>query len=378
MKSLFIFFCLLASLNVVYAADTDSLQVSLLTVMPRSNEVYTYFGHTALRLYDPSTDLDEVYNWGTFDFDTPNFIYRFVKGETDYFLSHTKYARFLWLYAQGNSMIVEQVLNLHADEKARLTAQLKHNLQPENLVYRYNFFFDNCTTRPRDMIENSLSQRLQYCESSQITFRKRIHDCTKSSPWLTFGIDLLIGSGADSIIGGRSESFLPTRLMCALERSGVVQSQQTVLQSSPVVVPQTHFWDSPMSIGVILALFYLSLALTRGKKRRIFRFCAAFLFLIAGVGGCIVAFVTFISYHPCTCPNWNLVWLHPLHFIAFITCLTAKPRRWMRLYHSLNIFLLIALLASWYFLPQALNPAIIPYIICLIAASGGEMKSNSD
>ncbi|GHT02068.1 hypothetical protein FACS189421_14620 [Bacteroidia bacterium] len=245
----------------VKAFQTDSLQVSLLTVLPRPNEAYTIYGHTALRLYDPEQRTDVVFNWGTFDFDAPHFLYRFVKGETDYFLSYTDYKHFLYVYSMGNATMVEQVLNLTAEGKEALMQKLSLNLQPENLVYRYNFLFDNCTTRVRDLIEQSTEDQLVYPEQTgTTTFRQLIHSCTEPYPWMTFGIDLLIGSGADSLINARQELFLPLKLKEALDNTPIVISSKQVLTSVPEQVVKRWFWESPLTIGILIFLVYLVVA----------------------------------------------------------------------------------------------------------------------
>ncbi|GHT02391.1 membrane protein [Bacteroidia bacterium] len=355
----------------VKAFQTDSLQVSLLTVLPRPNEAYTIYGHTALRLYDPEQRTDVVFNWGTFDFDAPHFLYRFVKGETDYFLSYTDYKHFLYVYSMGNATMVEQVLNLTAEGKEALMQKLSLNLQPENLVYRYNFLFDNCTTRVRDLIEQSTEDQLVYPEQTgTTTFRQLIHSCTEPYPWMTFGIDLLIGSGADSLINARQELFLPLKLKEALDNTPIVISSKQVLTSVPEQVVKRWFWESPLTIGILIFLVYLVVAGMGWWKHRKFKGFFAPLFFIAGAAGCLVAFVTLFSYHPCTSPNWNLLWLHPFHLIAFVGYFFKKPNRLISGYHWINLVLLAGLLLGWHWIPQALNPADIPYILCLGLASG--------
>jgi hypothetical protein len=376
MKRYLFLFSVLFFLLPVKAFQTDSLQVSLLTVLPRPNAVYTVYGHTALRLYDPTQQMDMVFNWGIFDFDAPHFLYRFIKGETDYSLGYSDYERFLYVYSEGNTTMVEQVLNLTAEGKDALMQKLVLNLQPENLVYRYNFLFDNCTTRVRDLMEQSAGNSLVYPEQTgTTTFRQLIYSCTESYPWMTFGIDLLIGSGADSIISFRQELFLPLKLKEALDNTPVVISSKQVLTSVPEPIAKLKFWDSPLIIGILIFLVYLIFTVVGGWKHRPFKGVFALLFFIAGTAGCLVAFVTLFSEHPCTSPNWNLLWLHPFHFIAFAGYFFKKPNRLISGYHWINLVLLAGLLLGWHWIPQALNPADIPYILCLGLASGVKIIS---
>jgi hypothetical protein len=353
------------------AYSVDQLQVSLLTVEPRADHVYTVYGHTALRLYDPAQQIDEVFNWGMFDFDAPNFLYRFVRGETDYSLGHSSFPHFLYAYQVGNATVIEQILNLSPEGKERLLQQISLNLQPENLIYRYNFLFDNCTTRVRDLIEQSAPELTYPAPPAPTTFRHLIHSCTASHAWMTFGIDLIIGSGADSLISIRQELFLPQKLSEALVPPLVLSSQE-VLTSVPEAVGRRPWWDSPVVFGYILLTGYAIAVALGWRKRRPLRMGFAPLFLVAGAAGCLLAFMATFSLHPCVSGNWNLGWLHPLQLLAFV----GYWRKWkglfiriLYIYHSINCAALGGLLLGWQWLPQRLHPADIPLILCLLLAS---------
>ncbi|MDR0412886.1 MAG: DUF4105 domain-containing protein [Dysgonamonadaceae bacterium] len=357
-----------------HALKTENLQVSLLTVMPRPNEIYTVYGHTALRLYDPAQQIDIAFNWGTFDFQAPHFLYRFIKGETDYFLSTSDYAYFLRAYSQGNATVTEQVLNMTPEGKEKLLQILSLNLLPENRVYRYNFLFDNCTTRVRDLIEDCTGASLVYpVQAEKATFRQLIHSCTAAYPWMTFGIDLLIGSGADSTVSLRQELFLPLRLKEALDRSvaapsvPVVASVERVLVSSPGDDSTPAALDFPLITGYCLFFLCLVAGWAGWRRKRLFGGFFAPLFFLAGAAGCLVGFTALFSEHPCTSPNWNLLWLHPFHWIAFAGYFLKKKPFFLG-FHAINLALLLAVLAGWRWIPQALNPANIPYILCLAVA----------
>ncbi|MDR0542881.1 MAG: DUF4105 domain-containing protein [Dysgonamonadaceae bacterium] len=367
MKRCFLLCLLLFPFASLQAYQTDRLQVSLLTVAPRSGHAYTIYGHTALRLYDPSQSIDDVFNWGTFDFDAPHFLYRFIRGETDYFLSRYSYAQFLYAYQMSNATVMEQILHLSPEGKELLLQKLSLNLQPENRIYRYNFLFDNCTTRVRYLIEQSGS-KLSYPPSTEkTTFRKLIHSCTETYPWMTFGIDLLIGSGADSLISAQQEVFLPVKLAKAVTPLVISSEQPLVAVPEPDV--RLELWESPLVVACFILFVYLIVAVAGWMKRRPFKGWFAPLFLIAGAAGCLLAFMAAFSCHPCVSQNWNLLWLHPLHFVAFAGYFFKKPFRFVTWYHRVNFVLLCGLLSGWHWLPQRLNPADIPFILCLIVAS---------
>lgn len=361
----------------IKASTSDSLQVSLLTVKPRPDKVYTLYGHSALRLYHPQKGLDHVFNWGTFDSSDPFFIYRFIKGDTDYFLSLSSYREFLYQYSLSNATVIEQIIDLSPEEKEKLFQLVSSNLLEENIVYRYNYFFDNCTTRIRDLVENATNHSVIYPEQKEkVTFRDLIHSCTDPYPWMTFGIDLLIGSGADSLIHQRQELFLPMNLKDAFDNSYIIDpnegskrnlvlSSQTIMQSVPKENEKDFLGDSPLVIGILVLLFYTGVILFGLFRRREYRGAFPILFLVAGCAGIIIVFLLLLSDHPCVSPNWNILWLHPFHCIGFAGYFFKKSYSLISLYHSVNLLLLCILLISWHWLPQTLNTANIPYILCL-------------
>jgi len=378
---LLFFFLLPVAFSSVNAQTHDSLRVSLLTVAPRSKAVWTIFGHTALRLTDPARNMDVVLNWGMFDFEQPNFILRFIEGKTDYSLAESSFQYFMLSYSYEGASMLEQTLNIPDSEKENLLNYLQNNLLPENVEYRYNFVFDNCTTRPRDIIERFCGGSLIYPNQAQpVTFRQLFHQYTKPYPWLELGIDCIIGSGADSLIIFRNELFLPEKLMAALSRATIkcstgedqpiVLSTKLLLASPDSQPAGSAFWEHPFLVGLAIFVLYLALSVAGYIKKYRFRLPFALLFFVAGAGGCIVVMLSFFSLHPCVQSNWNLLWLHPLHFIACIGFFFRKSYRLIRWYHAVNFVLLSSFLLGWYWIPQELNIAFIPLILCLWIVSG--------
>lgn len=384
-KRLFIFFSFICVFLHSYGLPKDSIQISLLTVMPRPNEVYTVYGHTAIRINNLSSHSDLVFNYGTFDSSQPNFIYHFIKGETNYYVEAYYFEIFQYVYGRENSTVIEQVLNLSEEEKKQMTSMLLDNLKPENKHYLYDFLFDNCTTRARDVIERFSTNGISYSSQEKpTTFRKLIHSCTDPYPWMTFGIDLLIGNGADSLISFRHETFLPEKLMLGMENATtlndslqvipVVSHTQTILQSVPDIHSESKSFSSPMKIGIILLIHSIVFFICGIIFKRRFRIFWGILFLQAAIAGCIIWFVALVSVHPCTFPNYNMLWLHPFYFILLYTCFINKTYKWITWLHGTNFVLLSLLLIFWYFIPQELNTADIPYILCLWLASGSWLK----
>ena len=193
----------------MWAASLDSVRISLLTCAP-GTEIYALFGHTAIRYENPSQKQDWVFNYGMFSFSEPNFVYRFVKGETDYRLGVVPFKYFEAEYAMRGSSVYQQVLNLTDEEKIKLVRLLEENYLPANRVYRYNYFYDNCTTRARDKIEESIEGKVVYPdEGKPVTYRDIIHEYTAGSEWSEFGIDLCLGADADNRADVRGQMFSP-------------------------------------------------------------------------------------------------------------------------------------------------------------------------
>ena len=375
-KQFLLIILLSAIFSPVKSQTYDSLRVSLLTISPYSRAVWTYFGHTALRVSDPDRNIDWVFNWGTFDNSKWDFVFKFMEGKTDYYLSAPPFQAVIPYYAEEEVTLTEQILNIPDSEKEALYKSLQINFLPENVNYRYNFVFDNCTTRPRDIIEKFCGGTLIYPEQTQpVTFRRLFHQYTKPYPWTEFGIDCIIGSGADSLISYRNELFLPEKLMDALNHSvikfpdgseqPVVLSSKTILQSPDSQPARLELWDRPFEVGIAVFILYLVLAIAGYIKQYRFRLPFALLFFVAGAGGCIVAMLNFFSLHPCVQQNWNILWLHPLHFIACAGFFFRKSYRWMRWYHAVNFVLLSSFLLGWHWIPQELNKAAIPFILSL-------------
>lgn len=371
--------------NAMYArpADaSDSVRVSLLTCSP-GTEIYALFGHTAIRYENLAQGIDVAFNYGMFSFNTPNFIYRFVKGETDYQLGVTDFPYFEAEYAMRNSSVTQQTLNLTKVEKERLWEILKENYRPENRVYRYNFFYDNCTTRARDRIEDAIDGTVKYNENnSEQSFRDIVHQYTKGHDWSEFGIDLLIGSDADKPIDYREKMFAPFYLLNALEGARIInkngEERDMVLQVEDVVTrvdeeTEKEFPVSPM--GMSLALFMLTLAFTvyGVKKNKMFWGLDILLFGAAGLAGCVIAFLVFFSVHPAVSPNYLLFFLNPIHlfFLPFMTYLSIKRRK--DPYHLINFAVLTLFIVLWPVIPQRFNLAVLPLAACLLIRSASNI-----
>ena len=383
-KNIFLFFLLFtaASLQAQFPQLSKDAEISLLTVSPSEDEVYTVYGHTALRVRDTSKKLDIVFNYGIFDFSKPNFIYRFAKGETDYRLAAQYTRDFLIEYEMRGSEVTEQILDIDSAGKARIWEALMINNLPENRVYRYNFFFDNCATRPAAIIEKQAGGEIDYnAPFKQQTFRDLINYCTRNKPWLTFGCDLALGSPTDRTATPHEMMFLPPYLKEAFDTATITDtdgSRKALVSSTKTLIngglddetePDTGFF-TPLVCGWGFFLIILVVTFIEWRRKSYFRIVDCILFFIAGVAGIVLFFLSFVSTHPCVCPNWNIIWLQPFDLVAVILFTVKKLRKAAYYYHFINFAALTLMLAGWHFIPQHLNTAFIPLVMSLWLRSG--------
>lgn len=370
------FLCLLCGLS-VRAASTDSVRVSLLTCAPGS-AIYALFGHSALRYENPSMGQDWVFNYGMFSFKDPNFVMRFVKGETDYQLGVTPYRYFEAEYAMRGSSVHQQVLNLTAQEKNRLFQLLQQNYMPENRVYRYNYFYDNCTTRARDKVEESIDGEVVYRENDRnITFRDIVREFTAGHEWSEFGIDLCLGSEADQPIDLRKQMFAPFYMLAAAREATIhradtvvpfVLDEYKVVDVSPEEA-EPGFPLSPMTCACILLLVTLVVSVWSIRRGKVCWAYDLFLFGLQGLGGCVIAFLFFFSVHPTVGSNWMIVLFNPipLLYLPIMVYKGIKGRK--DVYHWVNLAVLTLFMCLMPFLDQKFNPTVLPLALVLIMTS---------
>ncbi|MDD4922396.1 MAG: DUF4105 domain-containing protein [Bacteroidales bacterium] len=355
--------------------------VSLLTASP-GEEVYSQYGHTGIRVFDPDQHFDLVFNYGLFDFNSPGFILRFVKGQTDYMVGACSYMDFLLEYQMDNRAVTEQVLNLTSEEKETIWRALIENIQPENRTYRYNFFFNNCSTKPRDIIVRSISGRVDYRWNGKFkSLRDEVHFFTKAYPWTQFGIDFTLGAQADDSVNLKGQQFAPDLLMESFARavilSDTAQMRPLVLETKyPATVDNTLEEKASWTPGPVITLWLVLLIVAavsflefrNGKKYPVLD---AVIFTVAGLVGFIITFLVLFSEHPTTDVNFLLLWLHPIHLIyAICLIIPVFRKKAANIYLSINLPFQIFALAGSLFLPQYLHPAMYPFLLCMILRSG--------
>ena len=307
-------------------APNDSVIVSVLTVSPGSR-IYELYGHTALRVHEvrPGRHSDWVFNYGTFNFEQPNFIWRFVLGETDYELGVVPYALFYDTYVREGRGITELRLNLTPDEATRLVDALSENLLPQNATYRYSFFDDNCVTRAIRIIEASVSGKVVWEENvEKKSLRDLVHEFSAPNPWDEFGQDLLLGAETDEPAGLQRQMFAPLYAERFLQQAKIVSpdgSERPLISSSLTLLPPTRLVPparsvTPTVVFCLLFVFTLGLTVWEWRKQR-FIYVFDFLLLTAqGFVGLVIAFLFFFSAHPTVDSNWLILLFNPLPLVA--------------------------------------------------------------
>jgi hypothetical protein len=377
MKKAFLLIGILLSLSgrSLFSQSGNDTLVYLLTC-GTGTETYSLYGHSALRVVFTEKKQDLVYNWGVFDFDTPNFAWKFAKGQLDYMLAVEPMQGFLQVYFYEKRFVQCQRLNLSAVETAKLISLISENLKPENIKYRYDFLYDDCSTRIRDLIEKSVGEKLLYppeTEAKLPTFRALVGKYQESLPWLNFGINLLLGSPTDKGASFRERMFLPIDLQkelseTVINRDGkmipLLQNPDLILDFDPPVIKQ-KFLTMP---AFVFTFFFIIILIMSSliKSRKLIRWLDLAIFLIFSILAILMIFFNFFTDHQQLRWNLNMIWLNPFIIICLIFIILKKEGTfWFRfLFYILAAFIIIHLI-----LPQSFNIGILPLVVILLVRS---------
>lgn len=304
--------------------NMDSVEISLLTCRPRQN-VYSLYGHTAIRIQDKQNHLDMAVNYGMFSFDKPFFILRFVFGLTDYSMDIEDFEAFRIYYATRGAGVKQQTLNLTKEEKRAIIDAIIKNYEPQNRVYRYNYFYDNCTTRARDILLDNINGTIRYQtrNKNSESYREMIHDYNEQQRWARFGNDLLLGIKADFPTNHEQQQFLPDNLRKDFDNAVVIDKnglkRALVSNSSWVVLPGTQAeWSgfplSPTTCAIIFFVIVVAVSIYERCKTKMFWGMDIFLMLLTGLCGLILLAMVF-SQHPTVRVNLQILLLNPISLI---------------------------------------------------------------
>lgn len=362
------------------AALAEQLRVSLLTCAPGA-DLYSSFGHTAIRIQDKRLGTDYVFNYGTFQFDQPNFYLKFIRGKLEFMLSIASYDDFMYEYQQTQRSVTEQVLNLSPGQKDQILDFLKDNYQPAKRYYKYDFLYDNCATRIRDILFGQLKGAAITGKivPDHTSFRDLIyHYLDKGGqPWSKLGIDILLGSRIDLAVDNNTAMFLPDYLAAGLDSAVMnqqpyVASEARIIDLPSPITPSSQYLPL-IVIAVICALLLWVYYQLRNQPRSQLILDSVLLY-ITGLFGVLLVFMWLGTDHQACKDNYNLIWAMPLNLIAgfFIW----KKRTWLRKYFLCMLILTAGLLAFWWGLPQHFNIALLPFCILMLIRYAGMARKN--
>lgn len=347
--------------------DSSKLQISVLTCSP-GNELYSIFGHTALRVIDSTYGIDIVYNYGTFDFNDPNFLMKFTRGKLDYFLSQEYTSDFFANYHYEGRTITEQVLELSSQQKKDILQTLIKNLDGNNKFYKYDFLFDNCTTRIRDLLKKNTAFS---CNTSLVkpntTFRNMLYQYLDSGnmSWSKLGIDFLLGSKIDRKVSIEESTFLPDYLMFAIDSFNSKHqfiSNRKIYPATSLITSSKN--NQPLLVfSIVLLIVAVLYFLYQPKAQNILYKLSATLVLITGLLGLVLLFMWFGTDHKSCANNYNLLWALPTNIIGFYLIL--KKSKHKNIYFHVVTILTFIVLCLWFVLPQQFNIAFLPFTLCL-------------
>lgn len=361
--------------NIKAPTEAKDIQISILTCGP-GDLIYTLFGHTAIRVNIPSQHFDYVYNYGLFNFgsgsSTLQFVLKFALGETDYQMGQSPYSYFLYEYKYFKRDVWEQVLNISLGQKREIIEALETNLLPENITYRYNFFYDNCATRPLNKVEDVIG-KFNINKKTPYTYRDIVNKYTKDAPWSRFGMNFCLGSLADKNISTEQLAFAPIELMQILDQATINGEKltspiKTIFSFNKKKIKSTSL-ATPNLLFTALFIIITLLSFYQVKKFKNLYLIDTILFTVAGVAGSIITFLVLFSEHPTVSPNYIVFIFHPLHILGAVSMSTKARKKRITYYHLANLTILTFFTLFYPWIPQEIDFAVLPLAGCLYIRS---------
>ena len=357
--------------------NKEDIVISILTCAP-GHELYSIYGHNAIRINDHNARTDVVYNYGTFDFDTPGFALKFMRGKLPYLLSTSSYSNFLREYEYYKRDVEEQILNIDSTQKQKIINFLDNNMLPENRAYKYDFFKDNCATRLRDIVTlNAHNVHWDSSKSSDKSFRQIIKEYQKDMPWTNFGIDLIIGCPADKTTTLGDEAFIPDYLSEAIKYAQIIDKPIRSLAKNKTYV--LKFDKTEKKNNPLVTPWFLFIVLLLVEINFLFRFFSGKLLswiiwydmawtVLISLSSILMLFMWFGTDHIPTKCNYNLLWCSPLIVIFWWMPSTKyKPlKNWLFLILFVLLFIsFVNAIPGLNFLAQYFHPIVMIISIIL-------------
>lgn len=381
MRIILVLFSLLFSIQLLgqQIQLSERAHIGVITCAPFQGELYSAFGHSAIRVYDPVNRIDYAYNYGTFNFNQPNFYLNFTRGRLLYKLSVQSYPDFRYYYLYYNRWVHEQIIDLNQQQKQQLFDFLQQNAQPENQEYLYDYFYNNCATIIRDVFVNVLGDKIKF-DDTYITTDYTIRDLTdlylKEQPWGDLGIDICLGLPMDKKATPYDYMFLPDYIESSFNHATIITDsgskplvKETVISDPP---DKPMVFDSaphPWTVFGALLVVVIAVSFFDFKKKKVSRWVDFALLFITGTIGCLLFILWVATDHKAAANNFNLLWAFPTNLIAAFL-LFGKQKEILKKYFGFLTGITLLLLITWVFLPQQLNVFLIPVVIALAMRYG--------
>lgn len=345
-------------------------EVSVLTFGPGTS-LNDAFGHNAFRIKDQGIDL--VYGYGEYDFDAPNFYLKFARGKLNYLISRHRFSDIYRYYSSQNRSIAEQILNLTDQEKQKLFDFLENNYKPENRAYLYDFFYDNCATKIRDVAQKVTDQKIDYNlpeDFEQATFRELIHEHLNRNTWGSLGIDIALGSVIDRNATSYEYMYLPKYIYSFFEEAQFENGINVIKSSSELYSSRTETTNSnillsPLVILGLIALLIIYVTYKDYKSNARTRWVDSLIAMITGIIGLLLLFLWFGTDHSATANNYNLLWAFPFNILIVHQLRKQSPKKWIKGYLKFLIIMLVLLTMHWVIGVQVFAIGLIPLLLAI-------------
>ena len=338
-------------------------------------ELYSTFGHSAFRVHDALNGIDRIYNYGTFDFNAPNFYLNFAKGKLTYQLSVESFDRFIRIYNYEKRWVKTQVLNLKTLEVQEVFNYLENNAKPENKNYKYDFFYNNCATKIEEVIKIVLKEKVQFTNehiTTQKSHRDLIEDYTNQTLWGKFGIDLALGSVIDKEAKKNDYKFLPDYIYQSFANATIIhnnEEQPLVLKEFSILKfnnqKNSNFITTPFGIILMLSLFIAFVTFKNHQSQKRSKWLDFSIYFTTGLIGIVILLLWFATDHTATYNNYNILWAFaPNLFVSFYMLKTKLPD-WLKQYNKLLLLLILIMMVFWVLKIQIFSNALILFLSAL-------------
>jgi len=372
---LFLFTFICSPLFSQYLDLSPKAEISVLTIGP-GNSLNDSFGHSAFRVKDNSSDLDIIFNYGVYDFEAENFYLKFARGKLNYIVDVSNYENFKNYYIRQNRWIKEQVLDLSENDKQKVFNYLANNSEPENKYYLYDFFYDNCATKMKDILVDGVGLNIGFIEPDGFeayTFRQLIQEKLHWNSWGSLGIDIALGSVIDKTADPEEHMFLPDYIFSFFENAGLAESDKKPLVKATnsifdntIVEKKNNLLSSPFVIISLIGVLMILITFRDHKKNERTRIIDLFIFLLTGISGVVLLLLWLATDHTATAQNYNLLWAFAINIFLIGQVFKKKPKKWFIRYLKFLVIMLCLLLLQWIAGIQGFAFALIPLLLALV------------